>query len=96
MREAPGGRRFAAEWLDLEAGYQDNVIEIWRVDGDDDSALELAVRADDWGPSDLIWRDSVTLGFVQNFPTSEIGAYRKVPGTIRRTANRWIVDVAAR
>jgi hypothetical protein len=93
---APGGRRFAAESFDLEAGYQDNVIEIWRVDEQNEPSLDLALKAGDWGPSDLVWRDSVTLGFMQNFPTTEIGVYRKVAGVIRRIGDRWIIELAAR
>lgn len=91
---APDSQRFAVSALDLEAGYQENVVEVWRVERDSPT-LELAISSEQWGPSDLVWRDAQTLEFVQNFPTAEVGVYRSVPALLRQANGRWLLEVAA-
>ena len=73
---SPDSQRFATLSLDLEAEYQPNVNEIWRLRAGT-LRLELAVRSDEWGPSEARWRDSATVEFLQNFPTADVGTYRQ-------------------
>ncbi|HEX5831154.1 MAG TPA: hypothetical protein VFY16_09245 [Gemmatimonadaceae bacterium] len=90
---SPDGRRFVALSFDLEAGYQPNVIEVWRVE-DGSPRLEIAVRSDDWGPSDARWRDNATITFVQNFPryTDEGYGYDRRPVRLVRRARGWMLE----
>lgn len=65
---APDGQRLAVASFDFDACYQSNRLEIWRV-STPSPVREYAAETGDcaegcgWGPSNLVWTDSLTLAF---------------------------------
>jgi hypothetical protein len=85
---SPDGSRFASLSMDLEAEYDPNVVQVWRLNRGH-PRLEIAITSDEWGPSDALWVGADTLRFTQNFPTDSIGVYRKQHAELIRNERGW-------
>lgn len=63
---SPGRTRFAAASVDMEAGYDPNGIQVWRL-GDGPPRLEWGIDGgDSWGASDPVWRGEDELDFTRH------------------------------
>lgn len=63
---APDGSRFAALGLDLEAGYDPNGVQLWRVT-EHGPRLEWGLMGgESWGASDGVWRSPAVLEFTRH------------------------------
>ena len=85
---SPDGRRFASASIDLEAGYDPNRLEIWRVEP---SGLhrELVVDGEDaWGPDSVRWVSPSVVRFTR--------VVLEQPDMARRTSTRRLVRTGAR
>jgi hypothetical protein len=61
---SPDLRRFAVASLDLEAGYQPNAIDVWRI-VDTGAVREFRVEAEGWGPDSLTWSAPDSISFLR-------------------------------
>lgn len=89
---SPDSTRFASLSIDLEAEYEPNVLEIWRLEGHH-PRLEIAIKSEEWGPSDPRWFSASRLTFIQNFPTDSLNTYRKLHAQLVRGASGWALSV---
>ena len=62
---APGNERFVVASLDLDANYNANSIEIWRVIADSVAREFAADGGDVWGPDSVVWISPDTVRFVR-------------------------------
>lgn len=92
---SPDEARFATSHIDLVAGYDPNVLQIWRRTPAA-ARLELALTSDEWGPSDVRWTNDTTLTFLQNFPSHNIDRPTQRTATVAWRAGRWRVELHAR
>jgi hypothetical protein len=77
--------------LDLEAEYDPNVIEVWTMRGGS-PRLQIAVRSEEWGPSDATWKDRMTIEFQRTFPLDTSGVQRKAKARLQRTDRGWAFE----
>jgi len=92
---SPDRRRFVTTSMDLEAGYDPNVIEVWRV-ASPRPVIEFSHQAEGWGPSDAAWRDTATVELRKHEPTPDHSAYRTTPLWLERVGGRWAIRDSAR
>jgi len=85
---SPDGRRFVTTSMDLEAGYDPNEIEIWRVT-DSVRQLEFSHRPDGWGPSDAVWRDTATIELRKHEMAPDGSSPRVTPLRLTRDGTTW-------
>ncbi len=85
----------AASQIDLVAGYDPSVLQIWRRTPAA-ARLELALTSDEWGPSDVRWTNDTTLTLLQNFPSEAIDRPTQRTATVALRAGRWRVELHAR
>lgn len=57
---APDNLHFATMSVDMIAGFNPNLVEIWRVDGGNLNKV-ASFKGDKWGPDGLEWQDAATL-----------------------------------
>ena len=89
----PGGIRLAVANMDLEAAFEPNAVEVFRLAGD--SLLsEWRVEPADWGPDSLAWRGADTLTLIQQWRDSVAGRYRPVRVAVARSGAGWVLEGA--
>jgi hypothetical protein len=96
---SPDGKRFALTSLDLIAGYNANMIEVWRMVGrkpEKEFSYDTDDSGEPWGPSDAVWRDSATIDFIKNSMTDPSEPYVKTPGRLIRIGTTWTLSQLAR
>ncbi len=87
---SPDGHRFAVASLDLEAGYDPNRLEVWRITPTG-FAREFALdggRA--WAPDSLAWRTPDSLKYVRVVMDAN-GHYTSAPRLLVRQGTTWFV-----
>ena len=89
---SPDSSRFPSLSMDLDAGYNPNEVQIWRVHNGH-PRLEFAVTSGEWGPSNAEWAGSDTLYFEQKFPTSSIRVYRTQRARLVYSGRGWTLSV---
>lgn len=86
---SPDRRRLATLSMDLEAGFNPNALQIWRLTIRS-MTLEWSLKPKEWGPSEGIWLDNQTLKVVQKIPQGEYrDSYRQRTILIKKTAAGW-------
>ena len=89
---SPDSRRFAVASLDLFAGYDPSVLEIWRVEGDR-VVREFALDGgDSWGPDSVAWTSADTLRFLRATVAPGTVSYAYTPHCLIRRAETWAVE----
>jgi hypothetical protein len=88
---APDSSGFFTTSLDLEAEYDPNVIEVWSMQSGS-PRLELAVRSEEWGPSEARWVDSATIEFLRTFPFEAAGQHRTAKARLQRSPRGWMFE----
>ena len=90
---SPDGRRFAVASLDLEAGYEPNLLEIWNPG----TTMATPEFTHDFGqaagPDSVAWVSNDTLRFVFTQYTAG-GTYERSGRTVVRSGERWMVEPA--
>lgn len=89
---SPDSSRFASLSMDLEAEYNPNEVQVWRVDRDH-PRLEFAITSGEWGPSNAVWAGSDTLYFEQHFPTAKLDVYRTQRARLVHGGQGWTLSV---
>jgi hypothetical protein len=80
---SPDGSRFATVSLDLEAGYDPNGVQVWRVT-EYGPRFEWGIDGGDaWGASDPAWVAGDALEFTMSRPTAEPGRYQRTRMVLR-------------
>lgn len=91
---APDGQRVAVASLDLDACYQSNRLEIWRI-ASPTPVREFTQETGDcaegrgWGPSNLVWTDSLTLSFAVHQAAGSSTDAGPGRGTLSRKSSGW-------
>lgn len=88
---APGGQRFATASYDLDADYNPNGIQIWRV-ASRAPKLEWQQVLTTWGPSNVAWIDDSTLLVTAGFGARNLAAHACYQ--VIRREGRWKVVAA--
>jgi hypothetical protein len=88
---APDSARFAVVSFDLEAGYEPNLLEIWRPAAD----TVVSEFAHDFGgalgPDSAVWRSGDTLNFVRTRYLTG-GDYERVPSRLVGRDGVWRIE----
>jgi hypothetical protein len=63
---SPDNKRFVTMSMDLEASYNPNEIQIWRLEPAGPVLEYSANFGEQWGPSDPVWKDMDTIEFTKN------------------------------
>jgi hypothetical protein len=89
---SPDRTRLATLSLDLEAGYNPNAIQIWRLTPAAMS-LEWSLSPQDWGPAGGKWLDNATLSLVRQIPQGEYRhTFRQEPLLVKKGAAGWKLE----
>ncbi len=86
---SPNRKRFVTMSMDLEAGYNDNSIQIWQLDS---AGPKLEYQTDAgaaWGPSDPVWTDNRTIAFKKNTLIEAGAKYQSSPALLIQKGNTW-------
>jgi hypothetical protein len=91
---SPDSERVAAASGDIEAGYNPNGFQIWRVREDGMLEPEWELQPTEWGPEHLEWLDPETLRFSGFGWCGEPGrsGFCVAEGTLRREGSDWVVS----
>ncbi|HEU0013288.1 MAG TPA: hypothetical protein VFQ45_06365 [Longimicrobium sp.] len=89
---SPDGRRVVSASMDLEAAYDPNRIEIWRVtperlEKEWEASGDACDESTPWGPSDVRWVDARTLEWVKN--EHQQPDYRRTRMLLRHENGGW-------
>lgn len=84
-------KRFAWTSQAGEANYNSSVIEVWRMVGRKPKK-EFSYESETWEPSDAVWRDSVTIDFLENTHSSPADPYIQTPAHLTRTGTTWVLS----
>jgi hypothetical protein len=91
---SPDKKRFVTMSMDLEAGYNPNEINIWRLE---QSGPELEYSENiggEWGPSDPVWKDKETIGFKKNALNPESpGQVISTRALLLRKGKKWEIHI---
>ena len=90
---SPSGERLYVGSLDLEAGYNPNGIQIFRVIGDR-LELEVELHPDDWGPTGARWVGDSIVEYTQVrlCETRDNPDSCESPGRIRWNGSAWRIE----
>jgi hypothetical protein len=91
---SPDSERVAAASGDIEAGYNPNGFQIWRVHEAGVLELEWGFQPTDWGPQHLEWVDPKTIRFTGYSWCGETGrtGFCVAEGALQRDGTDWIVS----
>jgi len=94
---SPDKRRFVTTSMDLEAGYNPNEIQVWRLEPSGPKVEYSANFGEQWGPSDPFWKDSDTISFKKNVlhPGSP-NQFLSTPAIMQRKENQWEIHIPSR
>lgn len=84
---SPDGARFVATSLDLVAGHDPNLLEVWRVT-EAGFEPEYTQRPTGWGPSDARWIGPDTVAFLRNVVDDRL-TYTRTPMLLVRRDGAW-------
>lgn len=87
---SPDAKRFAWTSRAGEANYNSSLIEVWGMLGRR-PRKEFSFESETWEPSDAVWRDSATIGFLENTHSSPEDPYTQTPARLTRTGTTWIL-----
>lgn len=88
---SPDGTRFALASMEGEAGYDSNLLEVWRVVGRK-WENEFSLEPEKWEASNAVWRDSATVDFTKySWASDSTLSYTKSPGRLRLIDGKWVV-----
>jgi hypothetical protein len=59
---SPDNKFIATASLDLEAHYNSNELNVWRIELDT-LKLVFSIKPNDWGPSDLVWLNNSSMNY---------------------------------
>jgi hypothetical protein len=62
---SPDNKFIATASFDLDASYNPNELNIWRIDPDSLS-LVFSIKPNDWGPSNIKWINNSSFNFAKN------------------------------
>ena len=93
---SPDGRRFLSASLDLEAGYDPNRLELWRVGAGGLRREFAADGGDAWGPDSAAWAGPDTVRFARTVLDPRTGETRGTPARLVRRGGRWVAGEARR
>jgi hypothetical protein len=89
---SPDGTRFLCMMDDVEAGFIDNGIEIWRIE-EDTLVLEFSDLSVPWGPVHPEWVSDSRIEFQKMYYDRELREWVYPPGSIELDARgSWIPD----
>jgi hypothetical protein len=89
---SPDGERFAFASMEGLEGGNPGVIEVWRMVGrHPEKEFSYDTEHEPWEPSDIVWRDSVTIDFFKNTHSSPGDPYAQTPGHLKRTGTTWVL-----
>jgi hypothetical protein len=95
---SPGGRRVLVASMDYEAGYEPNLLQVWRVTRDSlvrEWELETGEYppARGWGASDPVWRSDAAVELMKNEPEDghAITFRRLRVHLVRQTDGTWVI-----
>jgi hypothetical protein len=89
---SPDGNRFAFASMEGMEGGNPGVIEVWRMDRrNPEKEFSYDTEHEPWEPSDIVWRDSVTIDFFKNTHSSPGDPYVQAPGHLKRTGATWVL-----
>lgn len=89
---SPDGRRFLSTSMDLEAGYDPNRLELWRVDPASGLRCEAVIDGgDQWGPDSVAWVGPDTVRFTRAALAQRTLARRRSAERIVRARNGWVL-----
>ena len=92
---SPDGTRFAVASVDLHAGYDPNVLEVWRVTPAGMTREYAIDGGDRWGPADVSWDGFARLRFVQERLADSVDGGEdtvRTPSSLVRVEGRWGVE----
>ena len=87
---SPDTKRFVSMSFDIGAGCDPNLIEVWNVEARR-PRKEFSFESESWGPSDAVWRDSLTVDFIENSFVGSFDSFRKVPARLIRKGRTWTI-----
>jgi hypothetical protein len=91
---SPDNKRFVTASMDLEAGYNPNEIQVWRLEPSGPELESSANFGEQWGPSDPVWTDAETISFKKNvFDPGSPGQLLSTPAILRRKGNQWELHI---
>lgn len=94
---SPDNKRFVTASMDLEAGYNPNEIQVWRLEPSGADLEYSANFGEQWGPSDPFWKDAETISFKKNvLDPGSPGQLLSAPAILRRNENRWELHIPPR
>ena len=88
---SPDHNFLATASFDLEAGYNPNELNIWRV-GSDSIRMVYSIEPGDWGPTDLIWLNNDTISFTKNVLTVNDGDSLREIHTVVLRDSMWVLQ----
>lgn len=89
---APDSARLAIANMDLEAGFEANTVEVFRLAGDS-LVSEWRIEPADWGPDSVRWIGPGQLGLVKLWRDSAAsGRYLPERATVTRQGAGWLID----
>jgi hypothetical protein len=90
---SPDGKRFALTSMTGLEGGNPGVIQVWRIVGrKPEKEFSYDTENESWDPSDAVWLDSVTIGFVKNTRSSPFDVYVQTPGRLKWNGRTWVLS----
>lgn len=92
---SPDGTRFAVASVDLHAGYDPNVLEVWRATPRGLTREYAVDGGDAWGPADVAWDGFERLRFVEERVSDRMGDGEdtvRTPASLVHVDGRWAVE----
>jgi hypothetical protein len=90
---SPDAKRFAWTSRAGEANYNSSLIEVWGMVGRR-PRKEFSFESETWEPSAAVWRDSATVGFLENTHSSPEDPYIQTPARLTRVGTTWILSAS--
>jgi hypothetical protein len=87
---SPEGERILVASADLDAGYNPNGFQIWRVAGSRVS-LEWSFEPDTWAPVSAEWADEGSVRFAREAWCENRSGICRTPALLEQRAGRWAV-----
>jgi hypothetical protein len=94
---SPDNRRFVTTSMDLEAGYNPNEIQVWRLAPSGPELEYSANFGEQWGPSGPSWKNKDTISFKKNVlhPGSP-DQFLSTPALLQWKENQWEIHIPSR
>lgn len=89
---SPDGTRLLCFMKDIDAGFIDNGIQIWKITEDDGLELEFEDIDVPWGPVDCVWQTDEAISFTKWSYDWETSDYLQRPGKLTYHNGEWRRD----